>query len=90
MKSTNLLKNTQPLESWQLVYNDFIAKTIANALVEEAHAHDTVIHDVKGPLLDLDPDQSYLVSLKKIVKVMDQNGRTYKITIEEDEEFTWI
>lgn len=88
MKSTNLLKNTQPLQSWDsLVYNDFIAKTIANALVEEAHAHDSIIHDVKGPLLDLDPDEGYLLSLKKIVKVMDQNGRTYKITIEEDEEF---
>ena len=85
MKSINLLKNTQPLQS-ALVYNDFIAKAIANALVEEAHAYDAIIHDVKGPLLDLDPDEGYLLSLKKIVKVMDQNGRTYKITIEEDEE----
>lgn len=77
--------NTQSLQS-ALVYNDFIAKSIANALVEEASAEDNIIHDVKGPLLDLDPDEGYLLSLKKIVKVMDQNGRTYKITIEEDEE----
>jgi hypothetical protein len=39
---------------------------------------------VKGPHLDLDEDEGYLLSLKRTIKVMDKNGTTYKITIEED------
>lgn len=68
-----------------LIYNDFIADRIKAALVNEA-AEDNIIHDVKGPHMDLDPEEGYLLSLTRTIKVMDKNGTTYKITIEEDED----
>jgi len=67
-----------------LIYNDFIADRIKKALVNEASIEDNIIHDVKGPHLDLDEDEGYLLSLKRTIKVMDENGNTYKITIEQD------
>jgi hypothetical protein len=68
------------------IYNDFISDRIKKALVNEALIEDNIIHDVKGPHLDLDEDEGYLLSLKRTIKVMDKNGTTYKITIEEDED----
>lgn len=69
-----------------LVYNDFIADRIKKALVNEAAIEDNIVHDVKGPHLDLDPEEGYLLSLTRTIKVMDKNGTTYKITIEEDKD----
>jgi hypothetical protein len=66
------------------IYNDFISDRIKKALVNEALIEDNIIHDVKGPHLDLDEDEGYLLSLKRTIKVMDKNGTTYTITIEED------
>ena len=68
-----------------LVYNDFIADRIKKALVNEAAIEDNIVHDVKGPHLDLHPEEGWLVSFKRTIKVMDLNGKTYKITVEEDE-----
>jgi hypothetical protein len=68
------------------IYNDFISDRIKKALVNEALIEDNIIHDVKGPHLDLDEDEGYLLSLKRTIKVMDKNGTTYKITIEEDKD----
>jgi|TARA_R110002074_G_scaffold54915_1_gene136582 hypothetical protein len=68
------------------IYNDFISDRIKKALVNEASIEDNIIHDVKGPHLDLDEDEGYLLSLKRTIKVMDKNGTTYKITIEEDKD----
>jgi len=65
------------------VYNDFISDRIKNALVESS-VDDAIIHDVSGPHMDLDPEEGFLVSLKRTIKVMDENGNTYKITIEQD------
>lgn len=65
------------------VYNDLIADRIKKVLVQES-SNDDIVHDVKGPYLDLDPTEGYLLSLKRTIKVMDKNGNTYKITIEED------
>jgi len=67
----------------QPVYNDFISDRIKNALVTSS-VDDNIIHDVSGPHLDLDPDKGFLVSLKRTIKVMDENGNTYKITIEQE------
>lgn len=69
-----------------LIYNDFISDRIKAALVNEAAIEDNIVHDVKGPHLDLDPDEGYLLSLTRTIKVMDKNGTTYKITIEEDKD----
>tara|TARA_R100000951_G_scaffold57846_1_gene48575 strand:+ start:232 stop:444 length:213 start_codon:yes stop_codon:yes gene_type:complete len=68
-----------------LVYNDFISDRIKKALVASS-IDDNIIHDVKGPHMDLDPEEGFLVSLKRTIKVMDENGNTYKITIEEDKD----
>jgi hypothetical protein len=68
------------------IYNDFISDRIKKALVNEASIEDNIIHDVKGPHLDLDEDEGYLLSLTRTIKVMDKNGTTYKITIEEDKD----
>tara|TARA_B110000977_G_scaffold52277_1_gene71081 strand:+ start:2937 stop:3152 length:216 start_codon:yes stop_codon:yes gene_type:complete len=68
------------------IYNDFISDRIKKALVNEASIEDNIIHDVKGPHLDLDEDEGYLLSLRRTIKVMDKNGTTYKITIEEDKD----
>ena len=68
------------------IYNDFISYLLYKALVNEASIEDNIIHDVKGPHLDLDEDEGYLLSLKRTIKVMDKNGTTYKITIEEDKD----
>jgi len=67
-----------------LIYNDFISDRIKAALVNEAAKEDNIVHDVKGPHLDLDPEEGYLLSLTRTIKVMAENGTTYKITIEED------
>ena len=67
-----------------LIYNDFISDRIKAALVNEAAIEDNIVHDVKGPHLDLDPEEGYLLSLTRTIQVMDKNGTTYKITIEED------
>lgn len=69
-----------------LIYNDFISDRIKAALVNEAAIEDNIVHDVKGPHLDLDPEEGYLLSLTRTIKVMDKNGTTYKITIEEDKD----
>ena len=69
-----------------LIYNDFISDRIKAALVTEAAIEDNIVHDVKGPHLDLDPEEGYLLSLTRTIKVMDKNGTTYKITIEEDKD----
>ena len=69
-----------------LIYNDFIADRIKKALVNESALEDNIVHDVQGPKMDLDPDEGYLLSLKRTIKVMAENGTTYKITIEEDKD----
>ena len=69
-----------------LIYNDFISDRIKAALVNEAAIEDNIVHDVKGPHLDLDPEEGYLLSLTRTIKVMAENGTTYKITIEEDKD----
>ena len=69
-----------------LIYNDFISDRIKAALVNEATKEDNIVHDVSGPHLDLDPDEGYLLSLTRTIKVMAENGTTYKITIEEDKD----
>ena len=39
-----------------------------------------------GISLDLHPEFGYFMSTKKTIRVVDQNGRKYKITVEEDNE----
>jgi hypothetical protein len=67
------------------VYNDYISNQIKNALVKGMDEND-IVHDAMGPYMDLDEDEGFLLSLKRTIKVMDKNGKTYKITIEEDKD----
>ena len=66
------------------VYNDYISDKIKKALISDSAAKDTLIHDIQGPYMDLDEEEGYLLSLKRTIKVMDENGKTYKVTIEEE------
>ena len=70
-----------------LTYTGFIATRIKNVLIEDSKKHyqdAAIIHDVQGPTLDLHPDEGYLLSTTSTIKVIDRDGTTYKITIEED------
>lgn len=67
-----------------LVYCDFIAREIRNGLV-------TVMNDPFQPIKltdvtkvkwDLGPNDEFL-STKKTMHVTDQNGRLYRVTVEE-------
>ena len=70
-----------------LVYNDYISDRIKSALIDASmNDKENIIHDIKGPHLDLDPDEGFLVSLKRTIKGVDENGTFYKITIEEDKD----
>jgi len=69
-----------------MIYCDYIAKKISDSLIEDLSRKNTRLHDVMDTKLDLDPDAGFLVSTKKTIKVMDEFGNTYKVTIEEDNE----
>ena len=66
----------------RMKYN--ISDKIKNALISDSAAKESLIHDIQGPYMDLDEDEGYLLSLKRTIKVMDENGKTYKVTIEEE------
>ena len=53
-------------------------------MISDSAAKESLIHDIQGPYMDLDEDEGYLLSLKRTIKVMDENGKTYKVTIEEE------
>mgnify|MGYP003653288278 CR=1 FL=1 len=48
------------------IYNDFISDRIKKALVNEASIKDNIIHDVKGPHLDLDKNgTTYKITIEE-------------------------
>lgn len=71
-----------------LTHVGFIATRIKNVLIEDSkkdYQDGAIIREVKGPTLDLHPEEHYLLSTTSTIKVTDRNGIVYKITIEEDE-----
>ena len=78
-----------------LTYIGFITTRIKNVLVEDSkkHLQDAgIIHEVQGPTLDLHPEEHYLLSTTSTIRVIDRDGTTYKITIEEDIDYekSWL
>lgn len=68
-----------------LAYCDYIADRIQKALsldIRENRGY-TMVSEV-GPIkMDLHPTEGYFVSTKKTLKVIDINGKKYKVTVEE-------
>lgn len=65
----------------KLVYCDFIAHLVKRAFSNPVDA--PISFSIDSIAMDLGPDGEFL-SPKRIVRVVDGNGTSYKITIEED------
>lgn len=62
-----------------MAYCDYIAYSV----LSEALIEDGFITEVGKVKMDLCPKEGYLVSTTKTINVKDQNGKEYKITVEE-------
>ena len=62
-----------------LSYCDYIAHNI----VQNAIPNNDIIDSVESPRYDLHPTEGYFVSTKKTVMMTDQNGKKYRIIVEE-------
>lgn len=66
-----------------LAYCDYIADRISKALFEDASSKSSYVSLVTTPKMDLHPELGYLVSTKKTIVVIDTNGKSYNVTVEE-------
>jgi hypothetical protein len=66
-----------------LAYCDYIAEVVRKGLVENTAAPTSLVKDVGSIEMDLHPTEGYFVSTKKTLKVIDINGKKYKVTVEE-------
>lgn len=69
-----------------LAYCDKIAYVIRNSLIQShRNGLDPELHiGPIGPIeMDLHPEKGYFMSTKKTMSVTDMNGKTYKVTVEE-------
>lgn len=71
----------ETLKPVQLCYADYIAYRIADTL--GAADHQRIIHSVSKVHWDLHPTEGYMLSTKKTVNVVDKNGKSYRVTVEE-------
>ncbi len=62
-----------------MAYCDYIAHSVLSPSLRE----DSFITEVSKVKMDLCPKEGYLVSTTKTINVKDQNGKEYKITVEE-------
>lgn len=67
----------------KLAYCDYIADRIQRLIRKEAEDNDTLIAQIGRVEMDLHPTEGYFQSTRKLIKVWDQNGKAYSITIEE-------
>jgi|TARA_B100001287_G_scaffold229527_1_gene199869 predicted cupin superfamily sugar epimerase len=65
----------------QLAYCDYIAQQIFDNAIPD----NQIIESVSSPRYDLHPTGGYFVSTKKTIEMQDQNGKKYKVTVEEVE-----
>lgn len=63
-----------------LAYCDYIAKMIYDNAIPDK----SIVNFVGFPKMDLHPTEGYFVSTKKTIRMVDNNGKSYKVTIEED------
>lgn len=66
-------------------YCDYIAHKV-HAVLKNAIGKSIYVTDVEKPKLDLHPTEGWLQSTNKTIKVVDRNGRKYKVTVEAVEE----
>jgi len=68
-----------------MAYCDYIAHTIIRpAMLEDVYSEcGGVVREVGHVKMDLDPREGYMISTTKRLDVVDMNGKTYRITIEE-------
>jgi len=66
-----------------LAYCDYIADAISKSLHEDASKKESLVKSVTSPKMDLHPTEGYFLSTKKTITVLDNNGKPYKITVEE-------
>jgi len=66
-----------------LAYCDYIADAISKSLYEDASKKESLVKSVTSPKMDLHPTEGYFLSTKKTITVLDNNGKPYKITVEE-------
>jgi hypothetical protein len=79
-----LLESTEPalgkaFFSDQVAYCDYIAHTVREALIAERNP---IINLVGKVQMDLN-EHGHFMSTTKTLKVVDKNGTTYKITVEQ-------
>ncbi len=72
-----------------LAYCDLIANIVYNKLNGHSGEGISLLEKNKfksdKPILDLHPEEGYMISTKRTLMVTDPRGTTYKITIEEAE-----
>jgi hypothetical protein len=68
-----------------LAYCDYIADRIFRALSLDVRENKiyTKIATVGSVKMDLHPVEGYFMSTKKTLEVIDNNGKKYKVTVEE-------
>ena len=66
-----------------LAYCDYIADAISKSLHEDSSKKESLVKSVTSPKMDLHPTEGYFLSTKKTITVLDNNGKPYKITVEE-------
>jgi hypothetical protein len=66
-----------------LAYCDYIANVIRTSLREDTSNPLSLVDTVTPVIMDLHPDEGYMLSTKKTVEVFDKNGKKYLVTVEE-------
>lgn len=64
-----------------LAYCDYIA----NCIFQNAIPDNSYIDSMESPRYDLHPTEGYFVSTKKTIQMVDNNGKKYRVTVEEIE-----
>ena len=65
-----------------IAYCDYMAKVIHDSLKKDAHEYGTYVDSVGKVNWDLGEKGEFL-STKKTMSVIDRNGKSYRITVEE-------
>jgi GH18 family chitinase len=66
-----------------LAYCDYIAKVISEAMKKDTGKYNSYIDNVGKTHWDLDESTGAFLSTKKIISVIDKNGKAYRVTVEE-------
>lgn len=65
-----------------LEYCDYIADKIKTYLREDSYRDVSLLRYVDKVNWDLHPEDGYMLSTKKTIKMQDKSGKWYKVTVE--------